>query len=356
MENRYMYHYTSTEGFFSIINNHSLRFTHSKFLNDPQDCKIFFEIIQDYLDTIVSDDGLDIFIKKNCRQMDIEAMHQLLERFTVMGYLKYIHDKMDMYVLSMTSSDDLLPMWNYYGGEGMQICFNTNELMSALRVVCCKKENQYIACSKVNYISEAELVQDLCWDTFNNINVHYKNGKYIPDIIEDKKGRLNFFVDSFVKSYVYNLDFLINDIYPDMEDNELYKKIFIHNRQSDGDFKFKKDVDLYMLLLGAFHKPKTYENEQEVRLIYLNCEIDNDDDVNYLVSRAKFGSYIRPYMEFKIEGYPCFGNAIHSVLLSPIVKTMPIQQENYSRVVQDFLKERLGCDIKVGESCHRIRW
>ena len=36
-----LYHYTSVDGFKSIIENHYFRLSESSFLNDPDDCKLF---------------------------------------------------------------------------------------------------------------------------------------------------------------------------------------------------------------------------------------------------------------------------------------------------------------------------
>jgi len=42
------YHYTTTQGFESIIKNKCIRMTRSDFLNDPHDCRVFFDIVEAY--------------------------------------------------------------------------------------------------------------------------------------------------------------------------------------------------------------------------------------------------------------------------------------------------------------------
>ncbi len=44
-----IYHYTSIDGFHSIISNKKLRLTRSEFLNDPSDCKVLTTLIKAYL-------------------------------------------------------------------------------------------------------------------------------------------------------------------------------------------------------------------------------------------------------------------------------------------------------------------
>ena len=43
------YHYTTTQGFESIIKNKCIRMTRSDFLNDPHDCRVFFDIVEAYI-------------------------------------------------------------------------------------------------------------------------------------------------------------------------------------------------------------------------------------------------------------------------------------------------------------------
>lgn len=357
-----IYHYTSMDSFYSIINNQTLRFTHSDFLNDPQDCKMFFDIIKNHISQIIENGELEEIIKGSIleKNLNITRIKEVFDDYPITDYLKYMNQQIDMYVLSLTKSEDSLPMWNYYSSGGMQFCFDTEKLVTELNSMYCKSKNQYLICSNINYLTENYKVADLEWPFFENLDVRNNNDKYYPEIFNNNNDKtLHYLIRSFIKSYLYTIHFLIKNESSDkcvLEATEFYKKVFNNNKNSTGDKKFKADIDLYMLILGAFYKPDTYENEDEVRLIYVNYDIEAQDNIHYAVNNGVFGNYIRPYIEFKFTTPESFGEVIKYVRFSPLVKNMPIDSCAVHKAVQGFMKSSLKCDLEVLDSKHKIRW
>lgn len=104
-----LYHYTSGNGLFGIINSSVLQCSHQRFLNDPTEQSYFENVSRsvldknDYLRTIY----VELFIK---------------------NYL--LNSTNQQYIFSLSKNPDSLSLWNYYStGNGYNIGFNIDSII-----------------------------------------------------------------------------------------------------------------------------------------------------------------------------------------------------------------------------------
>ena len=98
-----LYHYTSFDGFKSIITTGKLRFTNRLFLNDYSEGAYVLTLCINQADFLFEKD--DTF-----KQRFLEKCN---ERLATTGT-----DPFQFYQCSFTTDGDNLPMWNYYAGNG----------------------------------------------------------------------------------------------------------------------------------------------------------------------------------------------------------------------------------------------
>ena len=82
-----LYHYTSVQGFESIIKNQCLRMTRSDFMNDPRDCQVFFDIVERYIEKI-SVDEISYSLNLNRRELVLKTVKQ----YPASDFLRFIVD------------------------------------------------------------------------------------------------------------------------------------------------------------------------------------------------------------------------------------------------------------------------
>lgn len=360
-----LYHYTSVQGFESIIKNQCLRMTRSDFMNDPRDCQVFFDIVERYIEKI-SVDEISYSLNLNHRELVLKTVKQ----YPAADYLRFIVDNIPIYVLSLTTEPDSLPMWNYYSGDGVQFAFDKALLLGEISKRLCRKNFDFVAATEIEYIdAENSAPIDLKLNSFSDFNVYYysesKNTavQYMQDLKHRAEGDLEFFVDSFVKSYLntasYCLDFTESR-------TEFFSKIFYTNRdivqnRPQFNLKFKADIDLYMLILATHFKPKTFSNEKEHRIVFFHYDLSGRARKLecYALSSYRFGTCLRPYIECRFnEENRSFLDMIRSVTLSPTTVKMPFDSNAYRGVICNFLNQ-YGGDFSVEQihlSGHDIRW
>ena len=89
---RLFYHYTSISGFEAILKSGSLRMTRSDFMNDPNDCRVFLDVVKKHIESkplerFVMEGGLNyqaatLEIAKKCRSLSIWSLFCKIFRFT----------------------------------------------------------------------------------------------------------------------------------------------------------------------------------------------------------------------------------------------------------------------------------
>lgn len=123
----YIYHYTSLEGLKSIMQNANLWFSDIDYLNDESEVKYGYKLVTDYLDENKSKYSKNFIrdLKKFCSSDSIlykKNKEKLQARY---------------FVLSFSTVDDSLPMWNYYSKNqnflGFSIQFKRKQLVEKIK-------------------------------------------------------------------------------------------------------------------------------------------------------------------------------------------------------------------------------
>lgn len=365
-----VYHYTSIKSFEAIIKSQNIRMTRSDFMNDPQDCHVFFDIVEKYINKKIIGDT-EIFYKAEVQKEHIHHIRNLTKKHSVVGYMKYIYENIPMYIFSLSTEKDSLPMWNYYGGDGIRFAFEMDSVYEKISRCLCTSSFELTACTKVEYIEENTELSELTLNSFSDIKVRsfsqdsHEAETRTASILHKDGQNLEFFTDSYIKSYLKTIDYIINEVLTaggsleealtGMNDDTFYKMIFHHNRRLNSKIKlkFKADLDLYMLILASRYKIKTFENEAETRIVYLDYNLEKNKKEEYAAVEYGFGTIIKPFVSCDF-GENGLNREITGILLSPATRKLPLNLEKYKETIRDFCG--IGEKIDIDISGHHVRW
>lgn len=206
-----LYHYTSGQGLFGIINSEELHCSNVNFLNDPSERSYF----QNILDHIFKDSS-------ECKRIYDTLFND--------SFQKAVVDPFDSFVASFSKNADSLSMWNYYAkGNGYNIGLEIDDIIAQNR-----NTNVYIQKVELNYNKEEQIdrTREFILSQRNNCDKYHDLDKQI----------LNAQNEDDHYEYTHEQDNLINDF----------------------------NTEVYKLKLGFKHQ--AYEREQEVRLIISEFE------------------------------------------------------------------------------------
>lgn len=149
-----IYHYTSSKGLHGILSSGVLYFTDSLFLNDRNERKNFYLLLEEYLKTW-NQGQRDILLQRYFRPPDY--ITRCLEKTDPAQ-----EDATRYFVLSCSEEKDSLPMWNYYtrsaNAAGYNIHFEANSLIKQLKshpvLKQLKTGTQSLMCRRVVYDEE----------------------------------------------------------------------------------------------------------------------------------------------------------------------------------------------------------
>ncbi len=108
-----IYHYTSIESLYKIVNSRSLRLSSSQYLNDSKEQKIIKELI-----------NLELLDKESI-SYDINRINQIKDLFD---------ENLELFIISFSKHRDLLSQWRGYAdnSRGVSIGFNVDKLRQRL--------------------------------------------------------------------------------------------------------------------------------------------------------------------------------------------------------------------------------
>jgi len=358
-----MQHYTSVEGFNQIIKNKSLRMTKSEFLNDPFDCKLFYSLISEYLTR--NQDKVKTIINQVSKETKLKEFYN---KYTILDYFDYVQKEVTLYVLSLTELSDNMSMWNYYGHGGVEFSLDTEPLIKSITGNF-KRDDEFLCCSKVFYVDSDCHLENISLPLFEEFNlrsrtetnIFFQNKEYLTSQKQDYQlystKYLNIFIDTYFKNYVYTLNHLImyNEIDFTFTKEEVFKKVFNNINKLYSKYIWKRDLSLYILVLSALIKSKTYEYENEYRIVYFQHNIDEPKEKteHYYVKNIDSNKYLHPYISFdNID----LENSISKITISPTTKNLPIDNNIYLSTIKSFINNHnIHCnDICFSE--HKIRW
>ena len=355
-----MYHYTGINAFDQIIKTKKLRMTRAEFLNDPDECSIFFEMIKNFYYSKESEDLFNSTIESLSVTEDKKDIISdiVFEKYTIVDFIMDLKDNINFYILSLSLAPDELSMWNYYGDNGIMLELDEKKLIKSF---CGNlKENYYIACGKVRYLSKQEVDKPINLLTEINFKqkckIYEKNNQEInyEDITAIQGDKLHNFLITYINNFVKSVSYLL-DAEPNFE-TDYFSYIYNNCKNLDRNLEFKRLMQIYMTSLSAFFKPDTFAYENEYRIVCFSTEINNYDLEKYAI----YKSFYKPYIEFEIRELP---SCINSVTLSPMFRNSPIPVELHTQVVERFMNQEfigLGDDsekqIEVTISEHSVRW
>lgn len=354
-----LYHYTSVDGFFSILNGKSLRLTRSGFLNDPSDCTVLTSLIHDYLD---SEDALSVIHTFNHNVIQIYKNAKLLD------YITFLQNKIPLYVFSLTKNSDTMGMWNYYGNGGIQFEFDNDDSIINDFSSLLKSENDFLALAPVKYVDPSKSLGEIILPTFESYRIDTKNISHLFAQHKDELHRLGenrqlysttslkIFINSYIKGYLNTLASLYDDgtITLSSTPEEVYKAVFSNTMTLNRKMLWKKDLTLYILLLSSLIKSNTYEYENEVRIVFFNTDLTPpySQQVHYTTQSLQGQRYIKPYIDTGTMDLA----SIKSIVLSPLTRNLSLDNNLYVHVLGEYAHSCLNRDIKVEISKHKIRW
>lgn len=224
-----LYHYTSQNGFMSIVRNHSIWFSHYQYLNDTSEFTY----------------GLNLFSERLDRHLGKDK-----DKFEFVRSILSVGGS-SIYVASLSEANDSLSQWRAYANNGgYSIGFDGRKLSQ----LCVKKDIFVCKCSY-------------------DLDEHEK-------IIEGA-------VDLTIQA---------------MRSGQL------------APMMSRENSELASTLLKAFclMKPKSFQDEQEWRLIYSPANLKGEDNVSYRSGK----SFIVPYVSMEFEKKD-FYHSLHNVTVGP---------------------------------------
>ncbi len=201
-----LYHYTTGNGIFGIINSSELHCSHQRFLNDPTEHSYFDNVLHSVLDrnSFLQTIYVELFIT----DYKIDSSNQ-------------------QFIFSLSKNPDSLSMWNYYAnGNGYNIAFNIDAII--------EKNNSEYRMEKVVMIYDFSLQQSM-----------------IKSFVEENTEKFNRF-NSLTKQMTQT------------EDPELVDKLM--KEQNDIKEQFTQGIKK----LKTSFKHEAYKDEEEVRILIKN--------------------------------------------------------------------------------------
>lgn len=308
-ENLVVYHYTSAEAFFSIINNSCIRFADLKYMNDKSE-KIFFikRLIEFYDNNKLNYPEfcqvVDILLKGN----DYNLLKQSAVNNVVFNDIKYYPYKpVRTFILCSCCEADSLNMWNYYVKNSQYSGYN-------------------IGFSVFRFLKTFDTDKYLSYDKFF---VDY--GKIIYDIKEQ-----------------YNkIELLAQQIERNIVQNDRTEKIYK---------SAALDLRRYIDTKGVFFKSDKFSQEKEFR-ISINADVEILKNINHSKNnfigennkKIKEGFSVKnglivPHLEITIPD-----NSISRITMSPMTE-YKIAKESIKELLEiKGFKNKLNNSIPI---CH----
>lgn len=352
MEEKDVYHYTSMDGFYNIINGKSVRVTRSDFMNDSKECSLFYELIEKEDNKVLLRGASD----------DLKTV---IENYSLFDHLKQMEKQMNYYIFSLTKQSDNLPMWYYYGDNGIQLQFKMSELVDLFQDKMKDKGKYGVIEGSVQYVDGNATVADL--KKYDYVyHMSDKQSSSFEELLKKINKKCTKIWGTEVERIIYfakldlqkSLEYLLEksgSISTTSSPENIFQEIYNNSKDSKKtklDFKWEHMLNL--IALSALTKTNSYANEDEYRIVLVNEELSSVNDEDYYMNSVNRSSILKPCLMIQEMN---IGDILENVTLSPITKNLPISENEYKRVVQYFLKKEChGKEIEVKFSQHSIRW
>lgn len=147
---KYLYHYTTAEGLYGILQSGQLWATHSDFTNDRFEMKHADSVIADAVKTSA----------KDARGLGRDVLTGFLEKHPEERV--YAEQGLDLYVACLSTTPDSLGQWRAYAdnGRGYAIGIDTTHGGARPHPYCCRQEDGYaVDIFQVTYSADAVKVE-----------------------------------------------------------------------------------------------------------------------------------------------------------------------------------------------------
>ncbi len=284
----YLYHYTSLETLLNLIKGiekGKFKFWASSIytMNDPQEFLYGYDICIAVLSKIEKELKIDnrLCVSKLWDTINVKKDWKL-------RLCDALYDKNKTpFVISFSSLEDSLPMWNAYSshGYGVNLCFKSHIMKPLFDIKDFSKKPEI----------------DLKIDSLPVYEVSYDK------LIGDSKR-------NFIKVL-----------------KELYKELIDKLKGLSGEKLFNKKLSfltLTLVILAPYFKDKAYKYEQELRI---TAQKKNDDDVLFRVSNGRLIPYIERAIPVKYLKSITIGPCADYKMVSRVVKQL-LQKYNLKDV------------------------
>lgn len=136
---RYVYHYTSLETFFAIMENYrrdksALTFRASNIFNfnDPKEMEVGYEALKEVLPKYEADRGISEFLRLSAVYEDEDCEKKCKEDYLKAKDKNVLEFGIVPYTICFSLRRDYLPMWSLYGkmGHGLCLKFDAYKMMT----------------------------------------------------------------------------------------------------------------------------------------------------------------------------------------------------------------------------------
>lgn len=163
-----IYHYTSLQSLYSIMQNNTLWATESRFMNDAGESLYFKQFVDDLLPVLIGNQSQH---ENAVRKFHAEIMRNLYE-------INETDKENWLYILSFSKNKDSLAMWNYYG----------------------KNDGYCIGLNGADLIDMTPDVDD------DEVDDKYKLYPLAADVIYDQEEQINILINDFDQVFELYLD------------------------------------------------------------------------------------------------------------------------------------------------------
>src|SRR5688572_14351294 len=107
-----LYHYTSGQGLFAIVNSGQLHCSHIDFMNDPSESFYFSTVLENVFDKV-------------------PKTKEIYSTLFNESYHRAVADPFEKFIASFSMNEDSLSMWNYYSkGNGYNLGLDVDGIIN----------------------------------------------------------------------------------------------------------------------------------------------------------------------------------------------------------------------------------
>lgn len=362
-EEKIIYHYCSVEVFISIIENQELWASDIFKMNDSSEEKYLEDLLRFYLRRIhkelLEDKRFKEYLKENEEEEEEEVRKKSFEKYynkifsykikkSIQNYnninkflainelLKEKSKKIKRYICCFSGEGDLLSQWRAYAddGQGISVGFKKSQIKDFLKEL----EVEIINIGKKGEVrkflkkKEAELVdieykRKIKKSSYNS--ELSKLFKYFPrlDFIMENKEFEEILIDAILSNSKINL-------YSDLSPLLRYF-VFMITKKIYSKEELKPQI---MKRLKNFIKVKssTFSEEKESRIVIIEDEAEENQDINNIHFRSKNNDELVSYKKLKLENIVDF---ISHIVLGPKNKITVEELKRF--LIKQFSEEKI---------------